>query len=419
MDFETMDAKGYRLLNSDLYSERRSLVLDLAEAIPEDATEEQIRSIDAELDIIKAEDSRRDALIEARNHKAAEVIGGAGNIIESIESEKEEREMPKTLGERVLAEVEERGYKQGERFVVSNIAFRAATDTQLNPVLTGDYGADTLDDVDLTIREGYRRPFVIADLFGSESTAKEAVSFYVEGAVEGAPAMTAEAGKYSQIHFGEPQKQTNALKKVTAFWKASDELLSDSPRFVSHINGRAPYLMDYTKEEQLISGDGTGNNITGLLNTNGIGAETYTAIDLSFIDSLLEYNQQIQEATPNFNADALLVSNADYRALMTLKNSADQYVFGGPVNIVYGQNANVSPVVWSGIRIVPTAALTAGTMVLGAFKRGATVVNHVEGRRFETAYDGEDFTHGLVTFRTSERFTLAVEYPGAFVKLTK
>ena len=85
MDFTAMDARAYRGLNADQYEERRSLVLSLAEELPEDATEEQIRSIDEELGFIKAEDSRRDAMTELRNHKAAEVIGGAGEVVGTTE----------------------------------------------------------------------------------------------------------------------------------------------------------------------------------------------------------------------------------------------------------------------------------------------------------------------------------------------
>ena len=58
MEYTAMDARAYRGLNADQYEQRRSMVLSLADSLPEDATEEQIRSIDAELGIIRAEDSR-------------------------------------------------------------------------------------------------------------------------------------------------------------------------------------------------------------------------------------------------------------------------------------------------------------------------------------------------------------------------
>ena len=424
MEFTEMDSKAYRALDSEAYQERRALVVELAGKMPEDATDEQIRSIDAELDIIASEDSRRDALINLRNHKAAQVIAGAGDVLGTADAEgdKGDGKVARSLGHRVVAEMEKRGCKQGEKFTLSNIAFRAAdatTGAQFNPSLDSDYGADTLDDVDTDIRIGYRQPMTIEQLFGSETTEKDAVSFYVEGPVKGEPGMTAEGGEYAKLEFGDPTKKTNAIKKVTAFWKNSDELMTDSPRLVSHINARAPYMMDLKKEQQLISGNGTGENITGLLNASGIGTGSVSAgISLDLIDALLDYRSDINKATPNFPVDALVVSDEDYAALLKLKDKNDQYVLGGPVNKIYGQAAVITPVLWNTIKVVPTPALTKGTMVLGAFKRGATVINHTSGRRFEMDYSGDDFTHGLITFRTSERFTLAVEYPAAFKKLT-
>ena len=424
MDFTAMDARAYRSLNADQYQERRSLVLSLAEELPEDATEEQIRSIDEELGFIKAEDSRRDAMTELRNHKAAEVIGGAGKVVGSTEQHEVRVKKDNTLGGRVWDQMQERGYTRGERFQVSNVAFRAAADpqadSQLGDANTLGYYADELTQTDTRIREGYRRPLTIWDLFNHEMTEKDAVAYYVEGALEGSAGMTAELGAFKQLHVAAPERKTESLKKVTAIWKQSDEILTDAPRFVSHVNARAAYNLDTVVEDQLVSGDGTGDNLTGITNASGILVpETMpTAYDLKFIENLLVQKTRIRKATPNFTADTLLVADEDYDTLQVLKNESDQYVLGGPVGIVYGNNVTVGDILWRTIRIVPTPALTSGTSILGAFKAGATIYEHVTGRRFDTGYDGDDFSHGRVSFRAYQRLALAVEYPAAFCKYT-
>lgn len=426
MDFTAMDARAYRSLNADQYQERRSVVLSLAEDLPEDATEEQIRSIDEELGFIKAEDSRRDAMTELRNHKAAEVIGGAGKVVGAAEAPKARVSVKKdnSLGARVWDAIQERGYsREGGSFQVPGIAFRAATDSQLEDQLNGsthpNYYDDALTQVDTTILEGYRRPMTIWDLFNHEMTDKDSVAWYTEGVLEGDAGMTAEGGAFSQLHVAAPERHATELKKVTALWKQSDEILTDAPRFVSHVNTRAGYRLDCVVEDQLVSGDGTGNNLTGLVNASGILTETgVSAYDMSFIDSLLTNRTKIRKATPNFTVDTLLVADEDYDTLMKLKNSSDQYVLGGPTGVVYGNQPTIGDILWRTIRIVPTPALATGTSILGAFKAGATVYEHVTGRRFDTGYDGTDFSHGLVTFRAYQRLALAVEYPAAFCKYT-
>ncbi|MBR3327920.1 MAG: phage major capsid protein, partial [Atopobiaceae bacterium] len=216
----------------------------------------------------------------------------------------------------------------------------------------------------------------------------------------------------------DPVRHSAELKKVTAIWKQSDEILSDAPRFVSHVNARAGYNLDIVVEDQLVAGDGNGNNITGLANATGIGTATASAYDMEFIESLLDERTKIRKATPNFMVDTLLLADEDYDALMKLKNNADQYVLGGPTGFVYGNGVTIGRNLWNTITIVPTPALTSGTSILGAFKAGATVYEHVTGRRFDVGYDGADFSHGLVSFRAYQRFVLAVEYPAAFTKYT-
>ena len=93
-------------------------------------------------------------------------------------------------------------------------------------------------------------------------------------------------------------------------------------------------------------------------------------------------------------------------------------MLGGPTGFVYGNGVTIGRNLWNTITIVPTPALSSGTSILGAFKAGATVYEHVTGRRFDTGYDGTDFSHGLVSFRAYQRFVLAVEYPAAFTKYT-
>lgn len=422
MEFTPMGARAYRSLNADQYQERRSTVLSFAEELPEDATDEQMRSIDAELGIIRDEDARRDAMASLRNHKAAEVAAGAGKVVGSKGESRSGRIGGTSLGARVWNEMQERGYGRDARFQVPGVSFRAATDSQtdsgLGTASALGYFSDALTQVDTEIKEGYRRPLTIWDLFNHEVTEKDSVAWYTEGELEGGAAATAEAGAFSQLHVAAPVRHSAELKKVTAIWKQSDEILTDAPRFVTHVNARAEYNLDTVVEDQLVSGDGTGNNITGIANASGILTSTATAYDMSFIESLLDNRTKIRKATPNFLADTLLLADEDYDTLMKLKNSSDQYVLGGPVGLVYGNGVTIGRNLWNTITIVPTPALKAGTSILGAFKAGATVYEHVSGKRFDTGYDGEDFSHGLVSFRAYQRFVLAVEYPGAFCKYT-
>ena len=421
MAFEALTAEQYRELDYDSLIARREVI-----AGAYDDPENDLVAVEADGKLFKDEIARRNKQAEIRSLAINEVKEGVGKIVEKNQTNEHKVRIKRdnSLGRRAWDEMQERGYNRDfGQFNLPNIAFRAYNDTQTVGELDGEnspnYFDETLTLVDPTIREGYRRPLTIWNLFNHERTDKDSVAWYTEGAFDGSAAMTAEAGAFSQIHVNDPVRHSTELKKVTSIWKQSDEILSDAPRFVSHVNNRAGYNLDIVVEDQLVSGNGNGNNITGILNASGILTDTsQSAYNLAFIESLLAKKTAIRKATPNFNVDTLLVADEDYDTLQLLKNQSDQYVLGGPVGIIYGNNVTVGDVLWKSIRIVPTPALSSGTSVLGAFKAGATVYEHVTGRRFDVGYDGTDFSHGLVSFRAYQRFALAVEYPTAFCKFT-
>ena len=186
MEFTPMDARAYRSLNADQYETRRSMVLSLAESLPEDATEEQIRSIDEEMNYIKAEDSRRDSMTELRNHKALEVINGAGKVIESTKAETSERKA-ETLGDHFAAYVKERGHEKSFHLVAP--AFRTYSDTLVTPSSI----VPAITKYDKNIVTAPRVPMNVLDLLNREVIEGNTLVYFVEGAMEGAPAVTNEA----------------------------------------------------------------------------------------------------------------------------------------------------------------------------------------------------------------------------------
>ena len=66
-----------------------------------------------------------------------------------------------------------------------------------------------------------------------------------------------------------------------------------------------------------------------------------------------------------------------------------------------------------------TNAIAAGTVLVGNFRQGASVITKAgSGLRVEmTNSDQNDFIYNRVTVRVEERIALAVRYPKAFYKL--
>lgn len=340
----------------------------------------------------------------------AELLKGiVGTIAKDADPEEDAPKARQTMGQKAASLVRAKGVTKADKFTVSA---KAATD----PHKEEGY-IDAVTEVRSDILEGARRPIVVADLFGQETTDKAAVTYYVEGALEGDPETVAEGGKYPQLHFGDPEQKTDALKKIGCIYKDTDELLDDAQRLAQAIDNFADYRMNVVEENQLLSGKGSGNDLTGLLNTSSIQTATASSME-GAVDAIKTAKAGIRKNTPGFYADALLINDEDWDELTSLKDANKQYLVGGPFIGAYGNGSYVEqPKLW-GLTVVPTQALDKGTMVIGAFKQGASVIRN-GGRTVDvTNSDGTDFENGLVAFRPSERIALAVRYPAAFVKLT-
>lgn len=340
------------------------------------------------------------------------------NILDSMNADNpvggEGKAAARTLGEKAAAAVAAKSIERGQRFSVSSDAAKAdpkpnARPASYNPAIT---------EVRPDVLEGARRTLTVADLFAQETTTESAVTYFVEGPVTGTPTAVGEGAAFPILEFGDPVANTDALKKIGCVYKDTDELLDDAARLAQSIDNRAEYLLDITVEDQLLSGDGTGNNIQGLLNRSGLQTATATSMEAA-IKAIKKAKVGVKKNTPGFRADGLLINDEDWDELTNAQDANKQFLAGGPFYGAYGSNNGPAeePPLW-GLRVVPTQAIPKGTMVVGAFKLGGSVIRK-GGRVIDmTNADGNDFDNGIVSFRPSERLALAVRYPAAFVKLT-
>ena len=318
---------------------------------------------------------------------------------EKADKEEEKKMAVKTIGEHFVETIKEQNV--GKRFDLTAPAFKAATDTQTSPAGAVDF-ATTFDK---TVVEAARTPLVIRDLFGAETISGSALTYLVEGAMQGAPAVTAEGAEKPQIHFAEPTPKTVSLKKIACHIKESDEYISDYPFLASAINGRLLYELGLVEQNTLV---------TDLLGTSGIqtGTIAANATVTDVADAILQAAMDVQQSS-GFAADAIVLNPADWYALRVGKASGTGQYFGGGY---FG--AQDVPNLW-GIPVCVTPAVAAGTIVVGAFKTCGSVVGKGGVSVEATNSNEDDFVKNLMTIRAEERLVLAVRRPAGFKKLTK
>lgn len=330
----------------------------------------------------------------------------------------DEGEKALSLGEHFVKHAHQRMIdskgQTGLTFAAPEFAMKAAADNHAVGGWTA--GVPFLTDFDRTIVQALRIRLTVADLLSQGTISGNAISYLVEGAMEGDFTTVAEAGAKPQIHFVNPTQVTDALKKIAGFIKMTDEFLEDADFLVSEINNRLLYRLGYFEEQQLLNGDGTGQNLTGLLNRAGIQTET-AAGPTDNADALFRALTKI-DVNSGLAPDGIVINPTDYQQLRLAKDGNDQYYGGGFFAGQYGQGGvPMDPPLW-GTRTVVTPAIAAGTALVGSYQMAATMYRK-GGVRVEAATQhASDFTSNLVTVRAEERVALAVRVPLGFCKVT-
>lgn len=357
----------------------------------DDAAIKRGEEIKAEIEKIKAAD--------AKAKKAAGLLSLIGGR-DAQDDDTTDEKPAKSVGEAFVRHLRQNPVK-GRRFAVTAPAFgKASTDVQTSPTGAVEYATA----YDRNVVEAPRTELVIRNLFGAEAISGSALVYLVEGAAEGAPAVTAEGATKSQMHFADPTPKTVTLEKLACFIKESDEYIADYPFLASAINGRLLYALGLAEQNKLVA---------DLLATSGIQTGTIgasaTATDIA--DLILKAAMDVQEAS-GYAADAIVMNPADWYKLRVEKNANEEYYGGG----FFG--AQSVPNLW-GIPVCVTSAVAADTIIVGAFKTCGSVVSRGGVSVEATNANDKDFEKNLMTIRAEERLALAVRRPAGFKKLAK
>lgn len=351
-------------------------------------------------DLQQATDAVKDIQAKIKAADAAEKI--LNDIGAPEEKEDDEPKQAKSLGENFVNFV--KANQIGKKFNIVVPEFKTYSDIQKTPTTSGVSAFATT--YDRNVVTAPRVGLVIRDLFAAETISGSTLVYLVEGAIEGAPAATNEGAKKPQVHFADPTPKTVSLAKIACFIKESDEYIHDYAFLASAINGRLLYHLQLVEQNKLVY---------DLSQTSGIQSDTthWTAgsTATALADLILQGAMDVQEQS-GFAADAIVINPADWYSLRVAKDGEDRYYGGG---FFGAQNV---PNLW-GIPVCVTTAVSAGTIIVGAFKTCGSVVQSGGIGIDATNTDQDDFVKNLMTIRAEERLALAVRRPKGFKILTK
>jgi HK97 family phage major capsid protein len=205
------------------------------------------------------------------------------------------------------------------------------------------------------------------------------------------------------------------VRKLACWTKMSDELLQDYDRVVGFINQKVQGAVLIALDDQILNGNGTGTNLTGILQTAGIQSQAKGAdTNLDAIHKALTRVRSVAF----FEPDAIVINPNDWQLIRLAKDANGQYYAGGPIFGPYGVGQfPPQPTVWGKPAII-TTVIPAGTVLVGAFAIGAELFLRQALTLDMTNNDQDDFIKNLLTLRAELRAALAVPHPSAFCSVT-
>lgn len=196
----------------------------------------------------------------------------------------------------------------------------------------------------------------------------------------------------------------NTPIEVVAHWiKVSNQLLADAPAVASYIDTRLRDGLAQRVDLQLIAGNGTTPNLSGLTDSGNFTAFT-PASGANLVESINKAKYELW-ALGNM-PDTVIVNPTDWSAMELAREGAGSgmYLYGAP-----GTNAGTMPF---GVNVVLSNHVSAGNFIIGALRSSATIYQR-SGAVVEMGYVNDDFTRNLVTLRAEERLGLSVDRPTA------
>ncbi len=251
------------------------------------------------------------------------------------------------------------------------------------------------------------RQLRVRDLIASGTTSSSSIEYVQESGFTNNAGMVAEGTLKPQSDLKFNLKNA-PVRKIAHWFLASAEILSDAPGLKSIIDARLNYGLAYVEDVQLLKGDGTGQNLLGVVpqaTAYAVPAGVTGYAAPSQIDKLRI--AQLQVALALYPADGQVLHPIDWALIEMQKDGQGRYLIGNP-------QGTLSPTLW-GLPVVTSMAQTAGRFTVGAWKTAAQLFDREQSGVLVSTEDGDNFRRNMVTILAEERLAMTVYRPEAFV----
>jgi HK97 family phage major capsid protein len=268
--------------------------------------------------------------------------------------------------------------------------------------ITAAQSGTAWSDRDMTVDQMPRRRMTVRDLLTVVPTSSGSIDYAQQTTRTNNAAPVAEGATKPTSAYVWSQV-TATVRTIAHLAKITRQALDDSVQLQGEVDSEMRYGLAFAEEVELLTGDGTGQHLSGLItNATAFAAPVNPPGTETMIDNIRLALLQAELAL--FAPDGIVLNPGDWALIELTKDSAGGYIFANP-------QALASPRLW-GKPVVSTPAMTIDKFLVGAFKL-QKIYDRMAPEVLIASENSDDFEKNLYTMRCEERLALAVRYPGA------
>ena len=254
-----------------------------------------------------------------------------------------------------------------------------------------------------TLRPGIielpKRKLHIRQLLQGGAMSNSNYVYLKETAGEEAPETVSEGGSKNQFDLDLAEASVSA-RKIAGYIRISDEMLSDPLGMQTFLQSRLMELLLREEDDQLINGDGTPPNLSGITDSGNFTAFGGSAIVA--VEKLVEAISQLEGY--DREANGILLHPTDYWNIC-LNKASTSGLYDLPGIVTTDTNGLVRV---AGVPVFRSTAATVDKFIVGDWSMGANLITRVAPRVEFFMEDGTNVRENKVTVRVEERIAFPI-----------
>lgn len=253
------------------------------------------------------------------------------------------------------------------------------------------------------------RPIQVTDTIPTTTTSQVAIKYMEETTFTNAAAEVAEGGTKPEAALALTER-TDPVRKIAVWIPVTEEQLEDVPGIQGYIDNRLTFMVRQRLDSQILVGDGTAPNLSGILDRSGIQTQAKGADPTP--DAFYKAMTKVRltgagngGAIPN----VMYMHPNDWQEIRLLRTADGIYIWGSPADPGIDR-------MW-GLAVVLAEGLTEGTGLVGdtsfvelAVKKGITLKT--------TDSHSDYFIKNQLVILAEMRAALVVYRPAAWCQVT-